>query len=156
MCLDPIGEGRSGETRDPQPWVVELRLPGLLGKCDPDLRWALSSQSVKTQRGQEAEDAPRHTFGYLRKGMFGGERMLARNVNASRLPLDETAADKLIKLPAGDSVGLDVCRPHDPELTDKLECLLVPTRGHNGWMIQYVGEYLQVPTLCSSTRQKTG
>ncbi len=85
---------------------------------------------MKTQCGQQTDDAAWHLLGNLRERMLRRERMLARNVDTSRLSLDQTVANEAIELPARNSTGLEIRRTHDAQLPDELEHVVFLWSGH--------------------------
>lgn len=140
MALDAFSQRRSGETRDPQPRIVKLRLPGLFRERYPNFRWILRRQFVKPQRSQQAEDAAGHALGDLCKRVLSRERVLICDVDTARLSLDKALTNQAVKLPAGDSAGFKINWPHKAYPPDGLENLILPCRCHGESIIQNVGE----------------
>ena len=62
--------------------------------------------------------------------MLSRDGMPARNVDTSRLPLDQAVANEAIELSARDSTGLEIRRTHDAQLPDELEHVVSLWSGH--------------------------
>ena len=128
--LYAFGEGRSRETRHPQPRGVEPRLASLLGKRDPHLGRRLGGQTVETQCREKTEGACRDALGDLRERMLGRLRVLACDVDSPRLARDQSLADQAVEPRAGNAARFEIDRVHEAHLPDDPENRIFCGSGH--------------------------
>src|SRR5690349_6589381 len=67
MVFDALRKGSTRKASYAKARIIELGLASLRGKGDPHLRWGLSCQFMKPEGGEQTKDAPRNSFGDLRK-----------------------------------------------------------------------------------------
>jgi hypothetical protein len=76
---------------------------------------------MKTQRSQQAENAVGDTLGDLRKDVFSGEGMVARDVDSPAAALNQALLHQGIEPSPGNPAGFQVGRPDDAHAADHFD-----------------------------------
>jgi hypothetical protein len=122
--LDAAGQGLAGEANDPERECAFLGGARFRADGQPDFVRGLCREPVKTESGEEADDAVRDSFAGLGQGVVLGETVLWTAVEASSYPGKQTPTIETSHMLSGDAMGLQVTRADDAGLLHEAEGLL--------------------------------
>ena len=92
--LNAVRKGLTAEAHDTHRWECNGRGAPTLFDRNPDLGRKLGANAVKTQRGEEADDAARRRCGHTHEAMVFRDRCISPAVLASGGSLKRTGGDK--------------------------------------------------------------
>jgi hypothetical protein len=108
--FDVLGKGSAREPYHSKGRRLHGRFAGLVVDRNPHLVWVLRGQAMKTECGEQTNNAPRNAFGCHGETVVFRDRRLRKGVDAACLANEETSPVQAQQEFSGDSQCLDIAR----------------------------------------------
>ncbi len=123
-----------------------MRAAILLADCHPGLKWALGSNVVKPEGGEQADNGSRRSFRGLSESVELRDCGIGWRVEPAPGPDDETLLLRKAEILAGDSVSREIARTKNAGGFSELRDFGDGFYNRHDSILHNVGGYAQVPT----------
>jgi tetratricopeptide (TPR) repeat protein len=135
-----------GETNDTHPRFVRTRPPVFFADCHPDFKWVLRSNVVKSECGEQANDASRRPLCGLSEGVEFCDCGIGWCIEPAPRTNHQTPLLGKTQILSGNSVSIEIARPKNAGGLGELRNFCDGFHIRPYQILHNVGGYIQVPT----------